>query len=220
MYINQNYREALTHYLQIRYQDRFLKQDFTLNFKIGVCYLKSGAHQNAQDVFEELSKRDHLLPEYVDYFLFLSAYKKNNIRLIDVLSSQFFKKYSDHFLSDSVLYHLADHEFSRKNYTLAFRHYSRLLNKKNFKKQKPFFMKRMALSKLYLHERENALERLYQVMKKYPSSKDALDIAKMFESHDPPEDKYIFAIAEVYLRNREFSLLTQELEQFIKKTKE
>jgi len=220
MYVSQNYNAALKHYLQVQYEDRFLKQDYTLNFKIGICFLKNKDYENAQNVFRQLAQQDNILPEYIDYFLFYCAYRQKNTRYINLLSTQFFKRYPDHFLSDSVLYHLADDEFSRRNYNLAFRHYSQLASLKDFKNQRPFFMKRMALSKLYLHERENALERMYQVMKNYPSSKDVLDIAKMFYSHEPPEDKYVFAIAEVYLKHGEFSLLTQKLEEYIKHTED
>jgi TolA-binding protein len=218
MYSRQNFNEALQCYLQVIEKDRFLRQDFALNFKIGICYLRSKKYEDALAILDELRSNDNPLSEYIDYYMFYAHYQQNTAKYINRYSSDFFRNYADHFLADSVLYHLADYEFSRKNHKIAYNHYTRLQKKKVFKKKKPLILSRMAICKLALKETENAFERMYQIMKKYPSSDEAFEIAQRFDIEDVDEDKIVFAIADVWIKHRQFSLLTQELEKFIKNT--
>ena len=215
MYYRQNYHEALQCYLQVIDKDRFLRQDFSLKFKIAMCYLRSNDFDDARNILMHLKKNNNPLPEYLDYFIFVTFYKQLDKKNIKIFSDIYFKNYPDHFLADSVLYYLADYEFIRKNYRIAYQHYKRLLKNKDYTNERPFILTRIAFCKLYLQERENALEEMYQIMKNYPSSDEALDLARRFKLDAIKDDKFIFAIADVYLKHGEFSLLTEELENYI-----
>jgi len=215
MYSRQNYHEALQCYLQVIDEDRFLKQDFSLKFKIAMCYLRSNDFEDARAILFQLRKNNTALPEYLDYFIFFSFYKQGDTKNIHFYSSEYLRNHANHFFADSVLYHLADHEFVQKNFRVANQHYARLLKNKEYKKKRSFILTRIALCKYYLKEKENALDQMYQIMKNYPSSDEALEIARMFNSDTIKDDKFVFAIADVYLKHREFSLLTGELERYI-----
>ena len=41
LYLHKKYDQALDHYEQLITSDRFLRQDFGLNFKLAVCYLRN-----------------------------------------------------------------------------------------------------------------------------------------------------------------------------------
>ena len=140
LYLNEHYEEALNHYQKLVATDRYFKQDFDLNFKIGYCYLKGGNLSKAEQIFGRLKKNQSLIAEYLDYFLFYIAYRQNNARKIYARSDQFFRKYSHHFLTDSVSFHLADFDYNRRRFKSAYRRYIRLLKKKQFKKHIPLFV--------------------------------------------------------------------------------
>jgi soluble lytic murein transglycosylase len=106
-----------------------------------------------------------------------------------------------------------------QEYKKAFKDYARLSNKKSLKSQKAYFMSQMALCRWYLKDKNDALERMYQVMKKYPSDEAALKTADFFDSYKTPSEKYDFAIASVYLKHSEYQKLTERLENFIQNTK-
>jgi soluble lytic murein transglycosylase len=59
---------------------------------------------------------------------------------------------------------------------------------------------------------------MYQVMKLYPESAEAREIANGFDNYEKQDDKLFFTIVEVYLQNREYNLLTRKLELYIIRT--
>jgi soluble lytic murein transglycosylase len=72
------------------------------------------------------------------------------------------------------------------------------------------------MCEIYLNRRQQAMERLYQTILKYPSSPEALQIAEMLDAYDIDEKKYIFPVADVYLNHRIFSKVRERLEKFIR----
>jgi soluble lytic murein transglycosylase len=218
LYINHRYSEALRHYQNIQGNDHYLRQNFELNFKMAVCYLRNDEMDSARFMFKNLQRTTRVLNEYIDYFLFLIAVKQENTIQAERYSSDFLNRYTGHFLSDSVLFHLADFEFLHGKYSRAVEHYSILQNRKSYASYKPFFQSRIARSKLFLGEEENSRERMYQIMKLYPESPEALDIATSFENADLLTDKLFFTIADVYLQNRQYAALTKKLERYIIRT--
>jgi soluble lytic murein transglycosylase len=218
LYSNHCYREALQQYQQLQQNDRYLKQNFELNFKMAVCFLRDGELDSSRLIFNHLKQNDDKLPEYVDYFLFLIAVHQEDGRQVERVSSEFFKRYSSHFLADSVLFHLADFEFLHQQYSSALNHYSLLLNRKVYTAYRPFFQSRIAQSKLNLGEDEEAAEYMYQIMKLYPESPEALDIALSFENFELLPEKLFFTIADVYLRQHQYVILTNSLESYIVQT--
>ena len=218
LYIHQNYDEALNRYRQLLDRDHFLRRDFSINFKIGICFLRNNNYNDAEKVFSDLSANSDKIPEYIDYYLFLIAYYQDDTRQVLGRGRKFLTDYEEHFLSDSVLYKVAEYEFVHSQYIDAFRDYARLSTLRNLKAFKPYFNSRMALCKWNLSDKDDALERMYQVMIKYPADQAALDMADFFQSYQPPSEKYEFAIASVYLEHHQYQKLTTRLEAFIKNT--
>jgi len=219
LYIHQNYFEALNRYRLLLDRDQFLRDDFAINFKVGICYLRNNNFNDAERVFTHLAERSDKIPEYIDYYLFLTSYNKDKTWLVLSKGRKFLTDYTGHFLTDSVLYKIAEYEFGHQQYSKAFTDYARLSGKKKMKSLKPHFMSQMALCKWYLNDKNDALERMYQVMKKYPSDKSALDLADFFQSYKTPSEKYDFAIASVYLKHHQYQKLTKRLEDFIRTTR-
>lgn len=217
-YVQQNYNEALNRYRILLDSDQFLKQDFAINFKIGICYLKNGNYTKAEGTFLYLNENTQQIPEYVDFYLFLSSYHTAKPWLVITRARRYLTDYPGHFLADSVLLRLADYEFKTKRFKDAYKDYTCLSGRKSMKVFRPYLLSKMAFCNWYTNQREDALERMYQVMKKYPSDSDALKIADLFQSYKIPSSKYEFAIATVYLKHKRFQQLSQRLEDFIQKT--
>jgi len=218
LYVHQNYFEALNRYRLLLDRDQFLREDFAINFKVGICYLRNNNFSEAENIFNQLRQKSEKIPEYVDYYLFLTSYHKDKSWLVFSKGRKFLTDYAGHSLADSVLYKIAEYEFELKQYSKAFKDYARLSGKKKLKSLKPYLMSQMALCRWYLNDKSDALERMYQVMKKYPSDNSALDMADFFQSYQTPSEKYDFAIASVYLRHHQYQKLTKRLEKFIQNT--
>jgi TolA-binding protein len=218
LYIHQNYYEALNRYRLLLDRDHFLRDDFAINFKVGICYLRNNNFVDAEKVFTNLAEKSDKIPEYIDYYLFLTSYNKDKSWLVLSKGRKFLTDYTDHFLTDSVLYKVAEYEFGLQQFSKAFKDYARLSGKKKLKSLKPYFMSQMALCRWFLNDKNDALERMYQVMKKYPSDKAALEMADFFQTYQTPSEKYDFAIATVYLKHHQYQKLTKRLEEFIQST--
>lgn len=219
LYQLQNYPEALKRYEQILDRDQYLKNDFTVNFKLAVCYLKNEDFKEAKNIFMRLQQRSEQIPEYIDYFVFLSGLTIENTSWVIEQAGDYLAAYSYHFLADSVMLHLAEYQYENGNYIAALRGYTRLLSKKSMTSKKPYLLARMAFCRSYLHQQEAALELMYQVMKKYPGDPSALQIADQFNSDPAPSEKFEFAIADVYLEQGRFEQLTNRMENYIHRTK-
>jgi len=219
LYQLQDYPEALRRYEQVLDRDQYLRNDFTINFKLGICYLKNDNYSEAKIIFTRLQQRSDQIPEYIDYFVFLSGMAIENTAWIVKKAGDFLANYSNHFFADSVMFHLAGYQFENGNYIAALRDYTRLFSKKSMRAKKPYLLARMAFCRLYLRQREAALELMYQVMKKYPGDPAALQVADQFRSDPAPAEKYEFAIADVYLNHGKFEQLTNRMENFIHRTK-
>jgi TolA-binding protein len=219
LYVHENYYEALNKYRLLLDRDQFLRDDFAINFKMGICYLRNENYDSAQYKFEQLKEKSNKIPEYIDYYLFLSSFHKDKPWLVLSKGRDFLTDYSDHFLADSVLHKIADFQYEQMEYKKAYKDYAKLSNKKSLKKHKAYFMAQMAFCRWNLNDKDDALERMYQVMKKYPSSDAALMLADFFDSYQTPSEKYDFAIASVYLKHSQYQKLTKRLEDFIQNTK-
>jgi len=214
LYLKKEYSSALYRYKQIIREDRFLKDDFNLNFKLGICYYSNGDYQKAYNCFLDLKSNHASLAEYVDYYVFLSAVKAKSVSHIINLSNKYLRSYSKHYLADSLRLHLANYQFDTGNYHAASNHYSILSRKRKFKKLKPYLSKKVALCKYNLGRYKESEKQMYQIIKKYPGSSDALEIAN-FMSKDPEvAKKYFFTIADVYLKHNYLTMVRAKLEIF------
>ena len=68
LYLKRDYSAALFQYKQLLDSDRFLRNDFSLNFKLGICYYLNQEYDQAYEVFSALHGQENLLDEYVDYY--------------------------------------------------------------------------------------------------------------------------------------------------------
>ena len=73
LYLIRDYNSALSQYQQVLNKDKFLSNNFELNFKLGICYYSNGDYEQAYQTFESLTDYQAELKAYRDYFLFLSA---------------------------------------------------------------------------------------------------------------------------------------------------
>ncbi len=67
-------------------------------------------------------------------------------------------------------------------------------------------------------QEKESIDRMYQIIKKYPVSDEALKIAGYLNSDKSLRQKYFFTIADVYLEHRYYSELTTNIELYIKST--
>jgi soluble lytic murein transglycosylase-like protein/TolA-binding protein len=218
LYREGQYSEALYYYQQLANTDRYFRQNFSVNFKIAVCYLKEGAFQKSGAIFQTLRQQKNELPEYLDYFYFCSLLGQNNISSARDAGYPFLEKYKRHYLADSLRLHLADYEYKIKNYHAAEMHYSLLARNKKYKDLRSYLETQIAYCKMYMGAEKEAVDRMYQIIEKYPASDEALRVAGYINSDENLRQKYFFSIADVYLEHKYYSELTANLEEYIKST--
>ena len=220
LYQEGDYAEALYHYQQLALSDRYFRQDFIVNFKIAVCYLHGTAYQQSSQIFEKLKYQQNDIPEYLDFFYFRSLLGEKRLPAAREIAGTFFDKYKRHYLADSLRLQLADAEYKMKNYLAAELHYAQLPRNRNYKDLKPYLESQIAFCRMNRGQEKEAVDRMYQVIKKYPSKDEALKIAGYFNSKQSLREKYFFTIADVYLEHRYYSDLTANLESYIKGAKD
>jgi len=216
LYLRRDYRAALDHYKTIAAKDRYLQDDFSLNFKLGICYLSNAEYEKAHQIFSNLRTAHSVLPEYLDYHLFLTALKNENVSRINSIGTRFLRNYNKHYLADSLRYYLAEFQFARNNYSAAANYYTHLVKKRSFKRFKSYFSKQIALCRYNLNRRPEAYRQMYQIIKKYKNSEDALEVLQYLEGDSDLADKYFFTIADVYLAHGYYTLLRSKLENYIR----
>lgn len=220
LYREGEYSEALYYYQQIANTDRFFRQDFSVNFKIAVCYLKQGAFQKSGAIFRGLRQQPNDLHEYLDYFYFCCLLEQDNIAAARDIGYSFLDKYKGHYLADSLRLRLADYEYKIKNFQAAEMHYSQLTRNKNYKDLRSYLETQIAYCKMYTGKEKEAVDRMYQIIEKYPASDEALRVAGYINSDAKLRQKYFFSIADVYLEHKYYSDLTANLENYIKSTED
>jgi soluble lytic murein transglycosylase len=220
LYTIRDYKSALSQYKQVLKDDRFLRDDYILNFKLGICYYSYGDYEAAYETFTQLSDDHPELEAYRDYYLFLATLRSKEVSYINKLGSKYLTEHKKHYLADSLRLHLADYQFSNKNYHAAANHYGQLVRKRSFKKQKSYLNKQIALCKYYVGQEKAAIKLMYNVIKKYPGTADALDVVKLMEQDEEIVDKYFFTISDVYLKHNYLTVLRAKLENYVHKIKD
>ncbi len=220
LYQLHDYQEALDNYRRYIQEEPQYSGDFELNFKIGVCLLRNQDADGARAIFESFDPGQNDIPEYVDFFIFLTAIAKEDSESVYYLGERFRKNYKNHFLADSVNYYLGNYAFHHENYGGAFDYYGQLLRDKNYKLSRPYLMSQMAYCRFNQKQLADAYDRMYQVMKKYPSSKEALAIARLMDAApDSDRDKMLFTAADVFIEHGNYNTVTARLEEYLKKAK-
>jgi len=219
LYAENNFSEATVRFLQAIKDDEVLQRNMDLNFKIAYGFYKTGNYTKAKLLFGNKKSFNGFLPEYVDYFVFRSAIKLNN-HSDDITShgSNYLNNYPDHFLADSVKFLLAEYYFQSGIYSKAYKNYSNLRKRKAKFFRKVYLEKQMAICKFELNEKTNAIDRMTQILKKYPSTKEAMEIVQFIEQRRLDDDDMFFLKVEVYSEHRQFTFLNKKLEAFIRST--
>jgi soluble lytic murein transglycosylase-like protein len=211
LYFIQSYREALPLYEQLL-ED---KHDSDIQFKIGVCNYHQMHYYFSLKIFNDLKAESFPLPEYLDYFVCLISlkidHKEKSLQQVD----KFLERYDNHFLSDSLRLRMADDMYRMGDYVGSYQYYESILRQNIKGRDRIHTMKQMALIKFYTGPKKEGMERMYQILKQYPSSDDALSIAKYMNYLHPDDDRFFFAIVDVFLRHRYFSVAKYKLEQYI-----
>jgi soluble lytic murein transglycosylase-like protein/TolA-binding protein len=211
LYFNHRYEQALLLYEKLSE----VKTDVDILFKIAVCNYYQDRYYYSMKLFNTLKADAFPLTEYLDYFLFLIALKIESREKIIVLADHFREVHSDHYLCDSLQLQLADFLYLNSSYEEAY-HYYHILLQRNIKGSAHIHVvKQVALIKFYTNHQKEGMERMYQVLKKYPSSEDALSIAKYMNYLQPDDDKFFFAMIEVFLQHKYFTVAKLKLEQYI-----
>ncbi len=215
LYAEGNWAAALKGYVNAIENEQLLRDDFNLNFKIGYCLFREARFETSKRIFQSLKKQTDTLPEYIDYFLFAVAIRQHDSLAIDSLGNKFKTHYTDHFLIDSVYTQLADFYFDRHNYDFAYQHYKKLMGLKHKSRRSATILWKLAQTKLRQGKRDKAYKSMYQIMKKYGSSNEALQAANFLYGNTQVTNKYFFAAIEVYLKHHWLSVAQKRLEQFI-----
>ncbi len=216
LYEEGDYAEALFNYQQLANNDRYFRNDFTINFKIAMCYLHGEAYYKSAQILRQLREKPNEIPEYIDYFYIRTILGQNQLKRARNLTYEFLEKYKKHYLADSLRLHLADHEYRLGNYQTAELHYAHLVRLKDYKPIRPYLESQIAFSRMNRGMEQKAVDRMYQIIKKYPESDEALKIAGYLSSEESLKQKYFFNIADVYLEHRYYRRLTRDLESYIK----
>jgi len=221
LYALSQYDEAVGKYWLAFESDEILRRDAELNFKVGYCYYKTGEYKKAKKNFENNKYLNGFLPEYTEYFSFCSTIKDDSLNSqVDNLGNNYLIKFPDFFLSDSVLFLIAEKKFNNGSYRTAYNYYLNLSNKKSKVFKTVYLKKQMALCKYELGEKTNAIDRIMQILSKYPSSKEALELVKFLEERHIETENMFFTIIDVYMNHAKYSFLNDRLEAFIRSEKD
>ena len=189
--------------------------DPDVKFKIAVCNYYQNHTYLSLKFFRELKSASFPLNVYIDYFICLIAMRIETQENMINQTNDFISSYQNHFLCDSLQLRVADYLYRNEEYKEAYPYYEALLKRKIKGDERIHTMKQMALIKFYTNSQREGMERMYQILKRYPSSDDALSIAKYMNYLHPEDDTFFFAVVDVFLRHRYLSVAKLKLEQYI-----
>lgn len=216
LYSKKLYKKALQKYLYISKNNDFTFNDPKFDFKLAYCYFKNEQYIHAKNVliYSELLK--DFLPEYTEYLKFKSTLNINSdINAIEESATKYISDFKDHFLKDSVTSLIAKYYIENRNYKKAIKYYSNLYNQGSKYKRSPFILKQIAISQFELGEKDIAVDKMIQILKKYPGSKEALEIVQFFQERRLDNEELFFLIVDVYLQHGYVKYLNNKLEAFI-----
>ena len=216
LYSKKLYKQALQKYLYISKSDDHIFNDPKFDFKLAYCYYKNNQYLHSNNVLSYSKLLENYLPEYTDYLKFKSGlYINRDEREIERSAINFINTYNDHFLADSVISHLAEYYFENRNYEKAKKYYSDLYNQNSKNKKSSFIIKQLAICDFELGATDIALDKMIQLLMKYPSTKDALEIVQFIQERRLDNEELFFPIVDVYLSHGYVKYLKNKLEAFI-----
>lgn len=219
LYSKKSYKKALKQYLEISKSKDYIFNDPKFDFKLAHCYFQNGQYIHANNVFAYSELLSDFLPEYTKFLQFKTLLLINNDQKeIENFAAEYLKKYNNHFLADSVISLLASYYFDNRKYENALDYYSKLYRRNSKYKKSTYISKQVAIINYELGKTEIAMDKMQQILKKYPGSKDAFEIVQFIQERRIDTEELFFPIIEVYLSHEKVKYLNNKLEAFIAAT--
>ncbi len=216
LYSKKSYKKALQQYIHISKSSDYVFNDPKFDFKLAHCYFQNEQYVHAKNVFNYSELLEDFLPEYTKYLKFKTIlFINNDLPEIEQTAIEYIQNYKNHFLADSVINLLAGYYFDNRKYEKALKYYSDLYRRNSKYKKSSFIKKQIALSNFEIGKTEIALEKMNQILKKYPGSKDAFEVVKFIQERRLDDEELFFLILDVYLRHGKVKYLNNKIEAFI-----
>jgi soluble lytic murein transglycosylase len=227
---NAQYQKALVQYRLALQQSPELGNRFPkIHLKMALCLYKSGAYEQAADLFEQQLASQPEMADYITYFAALSHLKNNRKETSIKMLSSFALKYPESSLTIAVDSVLADINYQSAEWQKAERIYRKLLKYEGFDKGE--LIGRLMIIAKYLKRSDAVQNYAFTLLRKYPFhpwSKVAYNELKSLATSRLLTDRELerlfdyltktsnFADAEKLLTIQENLGKTQELLQWLK----
>jgi TolA-binding protein len=216
LYSKKLYKKALQKYLQLSKSKDYIFNDPIFDFKLAYCYYKNDQYLHAKNILVYSKLLKDFLPEYTEYLKFKTTLLINkNRNEIEEKTNNFLNKYKNHFLADSVFNLIAGYYYKNRHYEKAKKYYYDLFNRNSKNKKSSFLNRQIAICDFEIGNKKVALDKMIQILKKFPSSKDALEIVRFIQERRLDSEELFFLIMDVYLNHGYVKYLNNKLEAFI-----
>ena len=176
---------------------------------------------HAKNVFKHSELLKDFLPEYSEFIKFKTVlFYDNDILGIEQQALEYINKFNHHFFTDSVYALLADYMQENRKYEKAIKYYSDLMKRSSKYKRSAFIKKQMAIAEFETGNKESALNKMHQILKRYPGKKDALELVNFIQERRLDNEELFFPILDVYLSHNKVKYLDNKLEAFIEVTED
>lgn len=216
LYSKKSYKKALQQYLHISKSSDYVFNDPKFDFKLAHCYFQNEQYVHAKNVFIYSELLKDFLPEYTEFLKFKTTlFINNDLAEIEQTATNYLQDYKNHFLADSVINLLAGYYFDNRKYEKALKNYSDLYKRNSKYKKSSFIKKQIAISDFELGKTEIAMDKMNQILKKYPGSKDAFEVVRFIQERRLDNEELFFPILDVHLSHGKVKYLNNKLEAFI-----
>ncbi|MCB9058235.1 MAG: tetratricopeptide repeat protein [Calditrichae bacterium] len=191
------------------------------HFKFAMSLYYSGNYTASNENFTDiLEKNSEYLPQYVRFFRIKNLWHTNP-SLAAGEAEYYIAKYPKSALADSMVLPIADYYYSTDNFQKS-RKYYELFNKWNFDKNKRAYASiHSALSNYRLGNKSNAREEFRQILGKYSSKEETLELVDWIADKEPELYKQqFFKVNEVFFDNGLYEKAKGQLEEYIKSEKD
>ena len=199
------------------YNESAKNLDPSSRFKYAYALHRNGEYTLSNNTFDVLlTKSKNYLPQYSYFFKIKNLWRLNGFKA-SARAEKFIIKYNKSFLADSLILPLADYFYENDRYKKA-RKYYRLFEKRKIDKHKRAYVSiRAALSLYYDNKQSIARNEFIQILRKIPSSQETFKFTQwLLEEEESLFTAHFFNVADVYYKNKKYSLLKDLLENYIK----
>ncbi len=187
-----------------------------LLFKTAFAAYKAGNYSYSNQLFEELFREQHFLPEYSAYFYIKNLWEVNP-KLAVSEAEHYIAQYRKHAFADSLLVPLAEFFMKSKKYGKARSYYLKARARGVNRLRNPEFLIAAAEALFKAGNVKGAQKAYRQIIKKYPSKPEVLSLVERLQKNMPAfVQKERFNCLNVYISNKKYKQARRKLEQFIK----